>query len=230
MHQKATRNQTGIAAAPERSREMLEGMEEFPPSSEGSAKEIAQVRISYAKDAAPLGSVPMAGVEAVQGRHPALFIDKLGERLAFERAGIRCYEALLSKHEAYGTFKGGPSRADLQQIHAQECEHFKMVHDAIVELGGDPTAITPSADLSTTMGHGISTVIVDPRTTLLQSLEAILVAELADNASWEALVELAEKASEEQLVAQFKRAHSTEQQHLAKVRAWIAAGQGRSAD
>jgi hypothetical protein len=51
-------NLTGITAAPQRSREMLAGMEEFPPTSQGSAQDIAQVRIAYAQLAEPLGSVP----------------------------------------------------------------------------------------------------------------------------------------------------------------------------
>jgi hypothetical protein len=71
---------------------------------------------------------------------------------------------------------------------------------------------------------------VDPRTTLLQSLEAILVAELADNACWEALVELAQGAGEDALVRQFEQARTTEQKHLEKVQTWLAAGQGRAGD
>jgi ferritin-like metal-binding protein YciE len=70
-------------------------------------------------------------------------------------------------------------------------------------------------------------VIVDPRTTLLQSLEAILIAELADNACWEALIALAQEAGEDTLVTQFERALLTEQEHLTKVQTWLAAGQGR---
>jgi hypothetical protein len=70
-------------------------------------------------------------------------------------------------------------------------------------------------------------VIVDPRTTLLQSLEAILVAELADSTCWETLVELAQRAGEDDLVPAFKQAHLTELEHLQKVRTWVAAGQGR---
>jgi hypothetical protein len=71
-------------------------------------------------------------------------------------------------------------------------------------------------------------VVVDPRTTLLQSLEAVLIAELSDNACWEALVELAQQAGEDDLEQQFAQAHTTEQEHLRKVQAWLAAGQGRS--
>jgi type 1 glutamine amidotransferase len=70
-------------------------------------------------------------------------------------------------------------------------------------------------------------VITDPRTTLLQSLEAILVAELADSTCWETLVELAQAAGEDDLVQPFKQAYMTEQEHLQQVRAWVAAGQGR---
>jgi len=71
-------------------------------------------------------------------------------------------------------------------------------------------------------------VIVDPRTTLLQSLEAILVAELADSTCWETLVELAQEAGEDDLVQPFKQSYTTEQEHIHKVCAWVAAGQGQT--
>jgi rubrerythrin len=230
-------NRTGVAIAPQRAQEMLTGMEEFPPSSQGSAYDIAQVRIAYAQEAEPLGSVPPPGslkgtvqtaVKAVMGEKPMLFMDKLGERLAFERTGTRLYEALVSKYDAFGSFTGGPSRDDLEHVLQEEYKHFTMLQSAIEQLGGDPTAVTPSANLHATAAHGINKVIVDPRTTLLQSLEAMLIAELADNACWEALVELAQGAGEDELVKQFGQARVTEQEHLQKVQAWVAAGQGRS--
>jgi ferritin-like metal-binding protein YciE len=59
-------------------------------------------------------------------------------------------------------------------------------------------------------------------------LEAALVAELTDNACWEALIELAREAGEDALVQQFQEALTSEQDHLAKVQAWVAAGQGRA--
>jgi rubrerythrin len=230
-------NRTGIAAAPQRSQEMLTGMDEFPPTSQGSAADVAQVRIAYAQAAEPLGSVPppasmkgtvQTAVKAVMGEKPILFMDKLGERLAFERTGTRLYEALVSKHDASGSFAGGPSRDDLEHVLQEEYRHFTMLQSAIEQLGGDPTAVTPSANLHATAAHGINQVIVDPRTTLLQSLEAILIAELADNACWEALIELAQGAGEDKLVQHFQEALRNEQDHLAKVQAWLAAGQGRT--
>jgi rubrerythrin len=216
---------------------MLTGMDEFPPTSRGSSHDIAQVRIAYAQLAEPLGSVPppanlkgtvQTAVKAMMGEKPTLLMDKLGERLAFERTGTRLYEALVSKHDAFGSFAGGPSRDNLEHVRQEEYRHFTMLQSAIEQLGGDPTAVTPSANLHATAAHGINQVIVDPRTTLLQSLEAILIAELADNACWEALIELAQGAGEDALVQQFQEALRNEQDHLAKVQAWLAAGQGRA--
>jgi rubrerythrin len=237
MKQHATpgTNRTGMAAAPERSHEMLAGMAEFPPTSQGSALDLAQVRIAYAREAEPVGSVPMptgvkgkvhTAVKAVLGEQPTLFMDKLGERLAFERTGTRLYDALLSKYDAFGSFAGGPSKADLEHIREEEFQHFTMLQAAIEQLGGDPT-VTPAANLSATASQGISQVIVDPRTTLLQSLEAVLIAELSDHACWETLVELAQQAGEKDLGQQFAQARATEQEHLHKVRTWLASGQGR---
>jgi hypothetical protein len=239
MNQNATigTNRTGIAVAPQRSQDMRTGMDEFPPTLQGSAQAVAAVRIAYAKAAEPLGSVPLpatwtatiqTAVKAVKGEQPILFMDKLGERLAFERTGARLYEALLSKYDAFGSFPGGPSREDLEQIRQEEYGHFTLLHAAIAQLGGDPTAVTPSANLHGTVAHGITMVLVDPRTTLLQSLEAILVIELADNACWEALGELAQAAGEATLTQQFAQASMTEQAHLRKVHTWLAAGQGRA--
>ena len=237
MNQQATvgTNRTGMAAAPQRAQEMLAGMEEFPPTSEGSAQDLARVRIAYAKEAEPLGSIPLpAGIKnkaktamkAVMGAQPTLLMDKLGERLAFERSGTRLYEGLVSKHAAFGSFTGGPSQGDLEAILQEEYGHFTMLSSTIEQLGGDPTAVTPSADLHATASQGIVKVIVDPRTTLLQSLEAILMAELADNDCWEALMALAQQAGEDALMKPFEQALVTEQEHLMKVRTWLAAGHG----
>ena len=138
MNQNATAgtNLTGLVAAPQRSQEMLTGTEEFPPSSEGSAEDLALVRITYAKEVEPLGSMPplvhgegkgKSAAKAVKGEQLLLFMDKLGERLAFERTGTRLYEALVSKHEAFGSFPGGPTRDDLEHLRQEESQHFRLL-------------------------------------------------------------------------------------------------------
>ena len=88
-------------------------------------------------------------------------------------------------------------------------------------LGGDPTAVTPSADIAAVASMGIPQVIADPRTTLKQSLEAILVAELVDNDCWNLLAALAEKLGHDALADEFREALVEEQDHLMRVRGWV---------
>jgi rubrerythrin len=228
-------NRTGIARAPERTEEMVRGNDEFAPTARMDDRPIAEVRQEYAKEGEPLGTLPppasakqlgKTAVAALKKGSPNLFMDKLGERAAFERSGVRLYQALISKHEA-GSFDGGPTRADLLQIMEEELQHYLLVKEAIERLGGDPTAMTPSADVHATASEGLRAVLVDPRTNLLQSLEVIMIAELADNECWDGLIELARKAGEEELVRAFTTARDHEREHLLKVRSWLAAGQGR---
>ncbi len=229
-------NRTGTARAPRLCQEMLEGNREFNPTGKTDGKIVATVRGDYSKAGFVLGSLPppasvkqvgKSAVKAITGESPNLVIDKLGERLAFERTGVRLYDALISKLQAFGTFDGGPKEADLRRIRDQELQHFQLAKEAMEDLGADPTALTPSADVQATASQGILWVLVDARTNLLQSLEAILTAELTDNDCWEALVELMEGAKEDKRADQFRIALREEAEHLESVRAWIRAGQGR---
>ena len=217
-------NQTSRHKNPEQFEVMATGSQQRGASSEGDARELlSQVRASYAKSSSPVGHVPFSGDADADPASVAL-TDKLGERLAFERTGTRLYDGLLSKHEAYGSFEGGPSRADLEHIREEELEHFLMLHQIIEELGEDPAAVSPSANLQATVSRGVQDAITDPRVNLLQSLEAILVAELADGASWEMLCDLASRAGQERFLPAFERALASEQEHVEKVKAWIQAG------
>jgi hypothetical protein len=212
-------NRTGVVLAEQRAAAMMTAAEEFPPT-EGDGTEIAAVRVQYARE-----GEEAERSDAVAEQAP-LLMDKLGERLAFERAGTRLYEALLSKYDAYGSFEGGPSRDDLAYILGEERQHFLMLAQAMRALGADPTELTPSANLQLTASHGIGKILVDPRTTLLQCLEAVVVAELADNECWEALMGLARQAGQDELAGACEAALLTEQEHLEKVRTWLAAGHG----
>jgi hypothetical protein len=230
-------NRTGIARSGALGAQMIAATKEFLPSSPGSALGIAEVRIAYAQQGDSLGEAPppaglmnkaKAAVTAATGGQPTLLMDKLGERLLFEQAGARLYEALVSKHRAYGSFDGGPDEGDLVRILSEEYEHADLLRRAIKDLGGDPTVVTPAANLAANISNGLPQVLSDPRTNLLQSLEAILVAELSDNECWTALTELAQQAGQELLGEQCRNAIAHERDHLRRVRAWIAAGQGRT--
>ena len=231
------RNLTGTAAAPDRTRAMLQGMEEFPPSTDGDSGGIAAVRVEYAGAGEPIGHVPpparqgdkaLAVARATGGQQPVTLLDKLGERLAFERSGTRLYEAIVSKHDAYGSFPGGPTRAELEEILDEEYRHFQLLSRVVEELGGDPTAVTPSAHLKGVATHGFVKVVVEPRTTLLQSLEIALLAELTDTSGWDALVDLARRAGQGALAREFSRALTTEDSHLRRVRRWVGSGHGEN--
>jgi rubrerythrin len=209
--------------------------------------------MEYITEADTVGSIPppptvkgvmKAGMAKMAGSHPSIFIDKIGERLAFERGGTRLYDALLTKYKALQANGDSlPSAKDalasqnselymaalddespldtLERIRAEEVEHFHLLVDALEQLGGDPTAQTPCADVVAVSSMGLIQVLNDPRTTMAQCLNAMLTAELTDNAGWELLAALAEDAGEEELTGKFLGALSQEQGHLVVVKSWL---------
>jgi hypothetical protein len=221
-------NRTGTSRDPAQAEAMVAATVEFPPSSPGDATAISAVRAEYARSAEPMGTMPApAGVgdlarkavQAMTGARPIVLLDKLG-----------LYDALISKHDAGRSFRGGPTRDDLVHIREEEHEHFTLISEAIRELGGDPTVVTPSANLQATASKGLPAVLADSRTDLLQCLEAILTAELVDNDCWSSLIEVAEQAGEEDLTSRFGAALEHEREHLERVRTWVAAGTARSVE
>jgi rubrerythrin len=213
------RNRTGITVSPELSEEMIARAQETVPSSPGSAKEIAVMRAVAIAEAEPAGSVPEPEGSAVA--LPPILIDKLGDRLAFERNGTRLYEVLINKVQSAGKRASSPSIRDLEHIRDEELHHFTLLKQAIEQLGGDPTFLTPAANVSGVVSSGIVQVLTDPRTTVDQCLDAILVAELADNDGWQMLGDLATAAGQEDLAQECRRALEEEGEHLEKVRGWL---------
>jgi rubrerythrin len=223
-------NRTGIGMSPIHSKEMIAGAD-LGPIAPGGPEDAALVRREYIAEAPPVGTVPIPTtlrgavqtvVEAVGGKEPAVFIDKLGERLAFERTGTRLYETLLTKLEAEGSWKGGPTREELTAIHDDELTHFELIRGAMEELGADPTAMTPSADVAGVEAMGLAQVIADPRMSLAHAVHAIFTAELTDHEGWLMLVHLARALGKEEMAAQFERAREHEFHHVSLVRGWLS--------
>lgn len=206
-------NRSGIAAAPEAAEKMMENLKLTKPP-RGDEKGLARMRAEYAAQAEPLGTMP----EPKESGVGAVLMDKLGERLAFERAGVRLYDALIAKCTGHKDSK--VPMKELQKHRDEEQMHFALVGAAIQSLGGDPTAQTPCADVTGVEGAGLMQVLNDPKTTVAQALHAMLVAELTDNVAWEDLIELTEEAGNADLVKRFRQALENEQQHLAEVRKW----------
>ncbi|RZI43837.1 ferritin-like domain-containing protein [Herbaspirillum sp. HC18] len=223
-------NRTGMQMSPLDASAMQSGIPaSMTPATPGDESVLMAVRSAYIADSDPIGSVPLpgsvkgamtAGVAMLTGDQPQLLLDKLGERLAFERTGTRLYDALITKFETTQDESTSMTLADLQKIRQDEARHFAIIADAIQTLGGDPTSQTPSADLAGVESMGLMQVVTDPRTTTAQSLHAILVAELADNAGWEVLIALAEDQSQNALITDFSVALDEERAHLMQVQAW----------
>jgi rubrerythrin len=203
-------NRTGMQISPDAD-DMLENIKLTKPR-RGDERGMAKIRAEYGAEADPVGTLPDPQEGAM-----AVLMDKLGERLAFERSGTRLYDALLVKCE---TLDGGIPVKDLQHIRDEEATHFALLGAAIQSLGGDPTQQTPCANVSGVEGMGLMQVLTDPKTTLGQALHAILVAEMTDNAGWEELIMLTEQAGNDDLVKRFAKARDEELEHLEKVQAW----------
>lgn len=225
-------NRTGMDMSPMDSQEVVVGATIMPPSSVGDDSAIANVMAHYARREERVGTMPPPGtlkgavkaaLHALKGDAPLVLLDKLGERLAFERAGSRLWKGVLSKFDALGSFEGGPTRAEIEQITRDEAEHFLLVASVVRMLGADPTAETPLADVHGVASCGLIKVVTEPRTNLADALEAMLIAELTDNDAWDVLIDMCQGLNDQQVLAQFQAARAAEARHLTMVRSWVKA-------
>lgn len=243
-------NLTGTAQTPAALLAMNEAADELTPGEDIDTSAMQAQKLAAIAEADAVGSVPppaslkgvmKSGLARIKGGHPVIFMDKIGERIAFERTGTRLYDALIVKYRAAVeqqpdalprelpaegdaglAIEGDPGEI-LARIRAEEVEHFSLLCEAMTQLGGDPTAQTPCADVAAVASSGLMQVLNDPRTTLAQCLSAMLTAELTDNAGWELLISLAEEVGEPELAGRFLGALGQEQEHLAIVKGWLTA-------
>jgi rubrerythrin len=221
-------NKTGIQMSPIDSKEML-NVDENERGQPGDESGAVEVRSAYIAESDGVGSIPLpgtvkgalnVGMQMLKGDSPQILLDKLGERLAFERTGTRLYDALITKCEVMLDGQISMAVEDLAAIRADEARHFLLLKDAIETLGGDPTSQTPSADIVGVESMGLVQVLNDPRTSLAQSLHAIVTAELSDKAGWETLIALADEHELAEMVNDFTLALNEEREHLALVQTW----------
>ena len=227
------RNRTGMKRSPIDAKRMLDidsdvRAAEAPPLAGDSP---ADMRAPYLREGGTLGSVPppaslkgavAAGVQALADVRMQALMDKLGERLAFERAGARLYETALQRCEAADSddATAQPMLAGLQDILADEAGQALMLTECIEALGGDPTCQTPCATATAMQSMGLMQVMTEPRTTLAQTLSALLTAELVDNEGWTLLIEMVEEAGQSKWAKRFRIAAEREEMHLSRVREW----------
>lgn len=229
-------NMTGAQMSPEDTQKMVEYTERRPADVPGSAAELKRAREQMNREEGQIGSVPIPGsakgmlkstFDKVLGNNPELLLDKLGERLAYERTGVRLYEAMIAKALACEG-SGAELVPTLQQIRNDEQAHMILLINAIETLGADPTAMTPCADVVGVIGSGPLKVITDPRTNIAQALNAILTIELADNAAWELLIALAEQSGHAKIARSFDNALVEEERHVNTIRSLLSRELGLS--
>jgi hypothetical protein len=224
-------NRTGQQSSPRLSKEMNDVVQ--PVEAEAAdASVLLEARLQFIRTADTLGSVPppatakgvmKTGAKMLAGGRPQAFIDKLAERLAYERGGTRLYDAVIAKFVAYQDELDGVSVNELIEIREEEASHAALIRTCLEQLGADPTAQTPGADLVGVATSGFLQAVSDPRTTLVQTLQIALAAELVDGAGWESLIALAESMDQDDMAERFRNALERETEHLAKVRRWYDA-------
>jgi rubrerythrin len=145
--------------------------------------------------------------------NPEKTMDYLTERLTFERAAVKLYDTIL--HHLRGSNEPWTNRivGQVEKYRNQEKEHEEWLEAQIRALGG-------TAHEKTDMGSVIereSRGLLDVASTDVQLphiFHALLTAELMDNAGWEILLELADRADDDEARQAFRKRLHEEQDHL----------------
>jgi rubrerythrin len=233
-------NKTGVQMSPLNTKAMLDDDRIIMRGQPGNETGAALLRQAYIAEGEGLGSIPVPGtmkgmvsmgLNMLKGDQPQILLDKLAERLAMERTATRLYDALLTKLAVVSEGKASITLEDVASIRGDEARHALLVTDAIESMGGDPTAMTPSADLVGVEAMGLVQVLNDPRTSLAQSLHAMLTAEMSDGAGWDTLIALANEHEQAEMVASFSTALQQERKHQLMIQTWYdeAVGLGDAA-
>jgi ferritin-like protein len=152
------------------------------------------------------------------GMNPQLFVEKIAERLTFERIATRLYEILIDK--LMTTENRTIIIEELQKIRSDKARHFSILAEAIDSLGGGFSTDMPDVDLANRELLGLTQIVSDPQASLAQSLHAILCAELIDQAGWDLLIELAKEQQQMAFVTDFTIAFDEEKLHAQQIRQW----------
>lgn len=222
-------NKTGVQMSPLQTKAMLDNDKILTRGHAGDESQAAALRQAYIAEGDGLGSIPVPGtmkgmvtmgVNMLKGDKPQILLDKMAERLAMERTATRLYDALLTKLAVVDAATATIGIDDVASIRGDEARHALMLADAIASMGADPTAMTPSADLAGVEAMGLVQVLNDPRTSVAQSLHALLTAELSDGVGWETLIALAHEHEQADMVENFSNALQQERKHQAMIQTW----------
>uniref|UniRef100_I1XN01 Ferritin/DPS protein domain-containing protein n=2 Tax=Methylophaga nitratireducenticrescens TaxID=754476 RepID=I1XN01_METNJ len=170
-------------------------------------------------------SVPdgtVGDIKKVHQHNTELLLHKLGQRMAFERASVRLYEALIFKCLAARNGKKTVVSIDqLRQFRDEEVEHSFLLKTAIETLGFDPDEWIPDADSSLISSLQTPKVFTKKNSSVLSCLEAVLIFATNDNAEWHTLHELFTNMGLQDLAAEFNQALEEDSRQLETISHWI---------
>ena len=150
-----------------------------------------------------------------------VLLERMAERLAFERCATRLYEALLARL-ATGTGESALPRATLQRFHDDAAAHFEILCEGIESLGGDPLAPAAAGDVVAEQTQTLLQAINDTRVCLRCCVDTMLFAELSDRAGWEALLEIASTSGRDALAQRFQIVLQEKAEHVDRISGWAA--------
>ena len=157
-------------------------------------------------------------MEQLAKKNAPFVLDVLNARLAFERTGVKLYDSVIEKIERSGDPRFSAIVEELREIRAEEREHAEWLEMQIRGLGGRPDENSDMARLETEEGRGIESVICDGHAKIIHLVHALLAAELADNAGWDVLVQLADEAGDSAAKVELGRRMAEEAKHLLFIR------------
>jgi rubrerythrin len=155
-------------------------------------------------------------------KNPDKVIDLLNERLTFERAGVKLYDAIVGNMQRSGSPEVARMLPTMNVHRDQEKEHEEWLEAQIRKLGGDAHGKTEMSELITAESVGVERVVASD-TNLVHQIHALLTAELVDNAGWELLLELADDADDDEARWDFRKRLHEEEEHLIFVRRAVVA-------
>jgi len=180
----------------------------------------AELEFDAMLQSVPVGSV--SDIKKVHQHNTELLLHKLGQRLAFERASVRLYEALIFKCLTIG--RGGRnivSIDQLRQFRDEEVEHSLLLKTAIEALGFDPDVCIPDADPNLLSSLQIPKVFTKKDTSILQCLESVQIFATNDNAEWHTLHGLFTNMGLNDLADEFNQALKEDSRQLETISRWI---------
>jgi hypothetical protein len=232
MAEMSLNNRTGISMSPVDAPRLIEAAHRIAPDVQGDVSNLLRVRQDYIRNAPPIGHVPAPGTvkgvvstvgKLLQGKDTAFLIDRLGQRMAYERTGTRLYDAFLGKVQVLPSWKGGPDSRTVTQIRQDQVSHARLVRDIIVDVGADPTALTPAANVTAVAALGFIQVLNDPRTSLVDCIDVLLGVAVTDVAAWDSLTDLVEAFGLTTATERCRSAWQQADEHARTVRGWLNA-------